>query len=269
METIQELELAVLYACNPPGVGEEAAVVKAQATRYCDEVKQSPDGWQVALQMFATTSRPEARFFSLGVLQEALGARAGVAARVTQHENRRVVREVVINWLRGVGPAGLQAQELFVKTKVAVVLALLVKHDYPEVWRDAFMELEGLLQGGTAYVDVYLRILGAIDDEVVTFHVDRSPEEVEHNCLIKDTMRSTTAISSICRVIYEVISTYRVEMPRLAAFALETLSRYIGWIELAQVVNDRFLPLFGKCLESGEEQLVQQTCGCIMEVVNK
>lgn len=72
--------------------------------------------------------------------------------------------------------------------KVAVVLALLIKSDYPEVWADAFEQLEGLLRGAggrVGYVDLYFRVLGALDEEVVSFHVDRTREEVEHNSRIK------------------------------------------------------------------------------------
>lgn len=65
---------------------------------------------------------------------------------------------------------------------------MLIKNDYPEVWTDAFEQMEGLLRdtgGGTAYVDLYLRVMGALDEEVVSFHVDRTHEETEHNVHIK------------------------------------------------------------------------------------
>lgn len=45
--------------------------------------------------------------------------------------------------------------------------------------------------------------------------------------------------------------------------------RYIGWIDIAQVVNERFLQLFGECMRSPHEQLVQRSCSCILEIVNK
>lgn len=69
-----------------------------------------------------------------------------------------------------------------------MVLALLIKIDYPEVWTDAFDHMEGLVRstgGEAAYVDLYLRVLGALDEEVVTFHIDRTREEADHNSLIK------------------------------------------------------------------------------------
>lgn len=69
-----------------------------------------------------------------------------------------------------------------------MVLALLIKSDYPEVWVDAFEQLEGFLRcngGGAAYVDIYLRVLGALDEEVVSFHINRSREETDNNSRIK------------------------------------------------------------------------------------
>lgn len=87
--------------------------------------------------------------------------------------------------------------------KVAVVLALLLKSDYPETWTDAFDQLQSLLvvREGAAHVDLYLRVLCALDEEVVTFHVDRSRGETEHNSLIKvgaSTERALDFLYSLC-----------------------------------------------------------------------
>lgn len=80
---------------------------------------------------------------------------------------------------------------------------MLIKSDYPEVWPDAFEQLRSLLVVGAgagagddsaagrgpaaarARVELYLRVLCALDEEVVSFHVDRSREEAGHNSLIK------------------------------------------------------------------------------------
>lgn len=90
----------------------------AQATRYCEEVKQGKDGWRLALEVFRTTSRSEARFFALGCLQEALGSRAGAAVRVESQHDRYLIREGVMGWLKGAGATELETQEAFVRTKV-------------------------------------------------------------------------------------------------------------------------------------------------------
>ena len=81
-------------------------------------MKRSREGWRLALELFRATARPEARFFSLGCLQDALGPRAGAPVRVeTQHE-RFLIREAIFGWVKGDGGAELKAQEAFIRTKV-------------------------------------------------------------------------------------------------------------------------------------------------------
>lgn len=89
-----------------------------QATRYCEEVKHSKDGWRLALEVFRSTSRSEARFFCLGCLQDALGARAGARTRVESQHDRYLIREGVLGWVKGVGATELESQEAFIRTKV-------------------------------------------------------------------------------------------------------------------------------------------------------
>lgn len=95
---------------------------RGQATRYCEEVKSSKDGWRLALEVFRATARPEARFFSLGCLQDALGARAGAPLRVESQHDRYVIREAIMGWLKGAGGAELESQEVFIRTKVRWVV---------------------------------------------------------------------------------------------------------------------------------------------------
>lgn len=61
----------------------------------------------------------EARFFSLGCLQDALGARAGAHVRVEGQHDRYLIREGVMGWLKDSGSTKLETQEPFVRTKVS------------------------------------------------------------------------------------------------------------------------------------------------------
>ena len=191
---LQDYELAVLYAMHPPADGAEGEAIRQQATRLCDEIKAPGGGWQVALQLFASSRRPEARLFALTAVQEALGPRPGVPPHAGA-DARQAMRDALLRWLRD--PSSLAVplvqEERYVRTKLGVVLALLVKNDYPERWSGAFQDLAGALLCGDnpspVLVDLFFRVLSALDEEVVTFHVDRSPAELEHNTLIKDVMR--------------------------------------------------------------------------------
>eukprot|EP00639_Heterosigma_akashiwo_P037153 CAMPEP_0194710162 /NCGR_PEP_ID=MMETSP0296-20130528/2801_1 /TAXON_ID=39354 /ORGANISM="Heterosigma akashiwo, Strain CCMP2393" /LENGTH=68 /DNA_ID=CAMNT_0039607747 /DNA_START=162 /DNA_END=364 /DNA_ORIENTATION=- len=65
-QQVQELEMAVLYAYKLGNeAGHEAATMKDQATRFCDSVRQSENGWQLALSLLNESAHAEARFFAL------------------------------------------------------------------------------------------------------------------------------------------------------------------------------------------------------------
>ncbi|KAG5178377.1 armadillo-type protein [Tribonema minus] len=270
----QEVEMAVLYAMGVAGGAassdDAAAALRQQASQFCDEVKASPEGWVVALQLFSTTTRPEARFYALMVLQDALGARPGAACRLTDPEHRQRVRECLLGWLTSPGVA-LADVEKYIVTKVGVVLALLLRADFPERWPHAFTQLAALLPRGPAHVGLFLRFLGAVDEDVVRFNAQRSPEEVERNTLVKDAMRGTGVPADVARVVFTTVTTYRADLPELAAFALESLSKLIGWIDIALVVNDKMLQLLYDCLEraDGGPELAQAAAACLEEVVLK
>ncbi|CAM9893401.1 unnamed protein product, partial [Phaeothamnion confervicola] len=188
--------------------------------------------------------------------------------------SRAQIRLALLSWLDRPG-ALLESAEPFLRTKLAVVLALLVKADYPRVWGSAFPDLITLLQRGPAYIDLFLRFLCAVDEEIVAFHVDRTREEVDANTIIKDALRTPggadgLGLTGLCAILFEVVGAYREgAQVALAVSALEVCQRYIGWIEITEVANEHYLPLFYECLRSQHAELSCAACGCLLEMVNK
>ncbi|CAM9797429.1 unnamed protein product [Chrysoparadoxa australica] len=286
-QQLQELELAVQYAlCGGSGTTGAGAAsdaggkeISEKASRYCDGVKASNDGWRLALQLLVNSQVPEARFFALTVIQEALGPRAGAATKAQAVEDRVLIRTTVLQWITS---KSLASEPKYVRTKAAVVLALLLKRDYPGSWPGAFAELASLLAGGAVFVDLYLSVLNAVDEEVVSFHIDRTPEEVARNTAIKDSIRSTSAAVDIANIAATAVTTYRVQLPSLAVKALETISSCIGWFDY-RIFDDRFLALLYECVaeavavvgapgasgSSDAEELVTAACQCLNELVRK
>eukprot|EP00638_Chattonella_subsalsa_P018371 CAMPEP_0117859284 /NCGR_PEP_ID=MMETSP0950-20121206/3038_1 /TAXON_ID=44440 /ORGANISM="Chattonella subsalsa, Strain CCMP2191" /LENGTH=117 /DNA_ID=CAMNT_0005709121 /DNA_START=111 /DNA_END=461 /DNA_ORIENTATION=- len=103
---IEELEMAVLYAYKQ---GPENAAVKDQATRFCDSVRQSAEGWQAALALLDHSAHAEAKFFALTTIQDSLGPRPGTTSRLGLEE-RRVVRQAYDKlWAPGYKLRGCEA----------------------------------------------------------------------------------------------------------------------------------------------------------------
>jgi hypothetical protein len=170
--------------------------------------------------------------------------------------------------------SSVEGEEAFIRTKLAVVLALCLKNDYPESWPSGFAELQAWLVvdglGSPAWnTELYLRILCAVDEEIVTFHVDRTTEEVAHNCLIKDTMRSTGAVGETCLVVREIVTRYGgIEAQQhLAVLALTTVTSFVAWIDLSHFSEEGFLSLLYDCVRS--PALAEAALMCLLEMVNK
>jgi hypothetical protein len=56
---------------------------------------------------------------------------------------------------------------------------------------------------------------------------------------------------------YQVVGTYQSSNPELAAFMLETLQRYVHWVDIGLVANGTFVPLLFSVLGSPDEQIRQ------------
>ncbi len=58
----------------------------------------------------------------------------------------------------------------------------------------------------------------------------------------KDSMRETS-LGDISEAWYQLVAGYHAQQPELAAFVLETLQRYVHWMDIGLVANSKFVPL--------------------------
>lgn len=179
MVDVRQLEQAVLCAYDPSSIatvpGANRGTIKAQATSFCEEVRRSAQGWQSALILFRTSGNVHAKLFALSSLQDSLGGRQIGSPVRLQPPERLQVKAEIMEWTTLPLIEGL---EPFIRTKLAVVLVLLIKLDYPDRWENAFAEIiQFVRRGSPAMVELFLRVLLAFDEEIVMYHVDRPKEE--------------------------------------------------------------------------------------------
>lgn len=261
-----EFEMAVLCAFQYASASltdAPAQALKQQAERFCASVKASADGWRYALELFAFSEHQEVKFYALQALQEALAKGVADDAVATQ------VRSELLTWLRD-HVAFVERKAPYLKTKLAVVLTLLIKRDYPTRWPSAFSELLALLPHGASMVEMYFRVLVAINEEIVEFDAQRSAEEASANMRIKDAMRESSCMADIVDAIFNVLVNRDASpvMLELSYSALETLKRYISWVDLALIVNDRMIPLLFQMLRESPA-LRCPAANCVFEIVDK
>lgn len=126
---MENLEAAVQCALSSSTNTE----MKAQATQYCEQVKNSPDGWQLCLNLFIKNppSVPEVRHFALQVVEETIRNRFNTIDKTQQD----LIKQTLWEWVK----TSLDSNEKpFIKNKLAQAIVQLFKNQYPENWPTFF-----------------------------------------------------------------------------------------------------------------------------------
>ena len=66
---------------------------------------------------------------------------------------------------------------------------------------------------------------------------------------------------------YQIIATYELTNNIIAGSCMETVAKYISWIDLRLVANERFLALLYRCMANPE--LREHACECFTAMVDK
>lgn len=264
-----DLVRAILIVFNQqPGQDPQ---VKAQANALCEQLKASPTGYVLCLERLLQRSTAvgpdEVKFWLLDVVYQTIKKRY-------QHiveKDRAFIRQCLMMYLKDVVPSSPQPP--FVKNKLCSTLIAIVKIDYPERWPTFFTEfLEMIRSSSREHVDCFLRCLKMFDEEIVLFDINRGRAEVEHNTLIKDTIRETV-MEHIILTIQQILEgclnadAEDVGLVKLATLALEVLCEYIGWNDVGLIANANFVGLLYRLMHN--ESLRDLATECVAEVVYK
>lgn len=157
-------------------------------------------------------------------------------------------------------------EKSFIRNKVAQIVSLAFVVDYPGRWPMFFQDLLRTLNSGQQAVDMYLRILQAVDQEVVDREIIHSAEESQRNTAIKDAMRET-CVAQLADSWLQILTAYESSRPELACLCLDVVGKYVSWIDINLVANDQYVPVLLRFLE--QPLLRESACDCIYEVLSK
>jgi hypothetical protein len=236
---MDDLERAVLICLDPTA----APAVQARALEYCREVEHSPDGLSFALAHLRPSTGPEVAFWCLqlvakivtGGLTPSPGASPGPA---------QVARQPVLAFTTAVTTAhsATTPQPTFVRNKLAQLIALLVAADYPEEWLGAMREFVLPLASDEtkrtpASIDLFFRVLRALDDDVTSIHAAQSSETARViSVRVKDAIRLDCT-----REFVQILATL-VAVLAYADHAYDLVARNVEWLDITLFANDEFLP---------------------------
>ncbi|XP_026091690.1 exportin-T-like isoform X2 [Carassius auratus] len=228
-----------------------------------EQLKESQDGWEVCAEALAkgVYSDDHVKFFCFQVLEHQIKFRHGSLTAAQQ----QLIRETLMKWLQA-QLMNAHPEKPFIRNKVAQVLSLMFVTEYLTLWPKFFFDILNLVGLNPNGVDIYLRMLMAIDADVVDRDILHSPEEIRRNTLIKDSMRGQ-CIPALVESWFQILQTYQHTHSELTCQCLEVVGAYVSWIDLNLIANDRFVNLLLSHMSI--EELREEACDCLFEIVNK
>ncbi|KAM8973124.1 exportin-T isoform 2-T2 [Pelodytes ibericus] len=239
---------------------------RERALAYFEQLKVSHDAWQVCAEALAqgVYSDDHVKFFCFQVLEHQIKFKYSELTTLQQ----QLIRETLITWLQS-QMLHAQPEKTFIRNKAAQVFALVFVSDYLTTWPKFFFNILSVVGINPKGVDLYLRILMAIDAEVVDRDIIHTPEvsdEARRNTLLKDSMREQ-CIPNLVESWYQILQTYQQSNSELTCQCLEVIGAYVSWIDLTLIANERFINmLLG---HMSVEVLREEACDCLYEIVNK
>ncbi|KAI8097196.1 armadillo-type protein [Halteromyces radiatus] len=264
---MEQIEQAVICALDP----HVDPNLKAQANAYCEQIKQSQDGWQLCLQLFMKEPKtvPQARFFALQILENTLQNRYDTLdASSVEYIERTMMEYLQREFVDNTDSA---SEETYIRNKAAQSLTLLFAQVYPNGWPSFFKDLMALARTSTGSshekaADFFLRLCISIDEEIARMDIPRHRDQVARNTNIKDSMRLGD-IQLLAGYWFEVLQEFRIQNPNIAQLALKNIGAYIAWMDISLVVNDQVMNALYELLSDSNLRI--PACECLADVVSK
>ncbi|PIN02947.1 Nuclear mRNA export factor receptor LOS1/Exportin-t (importin beta superfamily) [Handroanthus impetiginosus] len=268
---MDDLEKAILISFDESGAVNSA--LKEQAIAFIRQIKESPSICCVCMEKLCFSKLVQVQFWSLQCLHEVIRLKYSSMTS----EEKSFIRKSVFSMAccepvhaNDVNSVRILDSPPFIKNKLAQVVVALIYFEYPLIWPSVFVDFLPNLSKGPVVIDMFCRILNALDDELISMDYPRSGDEVVVSGRIKDAMRAQ-CVPQIVGAWYDIVLMYRNSDPELCSSVLSSMRRYISWIDIGLVANDAFTQLlFELMLVDGLlDQIRAAAAGVVLAVVSK
>ncbi|XP_076106446.1 exportin-T-like isoform X1 [Mytilus galloprovincialis] len=238
--------------------------LQRRALQYFEQLKSLDSGWKLCAEAFVNGSyhgNDHVKFFCLQVIENYL--KTGYSqANLDDHQN---IKSFIARCLQLQGSEGTQDRS-FIRNKIGQIISLAFVQDYPHRWPSFFTDLLQTVSPNHHSIDIYLRVLLAIDSDVVDREIVHTAEEFQRNTLIKDAMREQ-ANGQLAGTWYEILTTYETSNPEVVCMCLDVIGKFISWIDINLIANDKFVTVL---LNFMTLTLIRESaCDCITDILNK
>lgn len=266
---MDDLEKAILISFDESGTLDSG--LKSQAVAFCQQVKDNPSICSVCIEKLCFSKLFQVQFWCLQTLQEVLKVKyASMSLEEKSFIRNSVFSMACFESVNDNSTVRILESPAFIKNKLAQILVTLIYFEYPLIWSSVFLDFLPHLSKGALVIDMFCRVLNALDDELISIDYPRSQEEVAVAARVKDALRQQ-GVARIVRAWYDIVSMYKNSDPELCASVLDSLRRLISWMDIGLIANDAFIPLLFELIlvNNFSEQLRGAAAGCVLAVVSK
>lgn len=273
--TFVQVENAISIAWDP----RSEQNLKAQAFDFLNQLRADPQAWTICLTIFTKTPKATEviRFVSLEIVNNALQTHQITA------DNLRFLKDNLLDYTTRIyGSAGRQDEldSASLQNKLTQTLTLIFSCSYGDAWQTFFDDILTLTRrDGSSSMDnvvginLYLRILASIHDEIADVLMARSNDETKRNVALKDILRARDA-GKVVQSWREMLLTWRDRDDSIVEMCLKVIGKWVSWIDISLVVNQDnliiLLPLVGRSGPVGQEDKVRDAAiDCLTEITSK
>lgn len=243
--------------------GSTESTLLLQAIEFCDRLKAGPPPTLLRLCLDHLHRCPlvPVQFWCIQTLHDA------IRLSYSSIDDLPILRASLLSLFSD--RSFLSSSPPFLKNKLAQAIAALIRLEYPSPWPFPFVHLLSYFPSPAA-VDMFSRLLTALDDDLISQDYHLSSDDVAAASRVKDAMR-LQCVPQIARAWFDIASLYRSSDPAIVAATLDTMRRYIVWIDIGLVANDAFLPLLFDIILSHNtlEPLRAASAGCVLAILSK
>nr|CAB3267799.1 exportin-T [Phallusia mammillata] len=245
----------------------------SKAVAYFEQIKSSNQGVEICATCLAqgTYQEDHVNFFLWQVLEHQIKCRHDVLPQNLTDG----LRAALLMWLQNYSKQATRELPTYLRNKAAQVFALAFAKEYLTHWTTFISDVMYTALGENPFSesvsekgrDMYLRILLAIDSEVVDRTIDHTTAVQNHNQLLKDTMRER-CVPQMVNSWYGILVNYK--QSKCIAPCLQVVGAYITWIDINLIANHRFMELIYGFLSSSYPMATREAaCDCLREIAVK
>ena len=202
------------------------------------------------------------KFFCMQIIENFLKTRYKANA---SESDQNFLKQFMSIWLQ-MQTTRKANEKNFLTKKSAQLFALVSLIDFPTRWPTFFNDLMATAIWSVGNADFYLKVLLAIDSEIVDRELPRTPEESNLITYYKDAIRER-CVNYLVESWYILLKENTNKNAEITCQTLEVIGIYIDWIDINLIVNARFVEFFLYAL--GQVDLRETACTCIEEIVDK